>query len=158
MQSTKYLKTLSLGILITVAVGCVYDPHYYGPPPHPRPAYYYPWGYYYYPSVQVYFHYATGFYYYPSGKVWIRSRVLPPRFRLDARDRVHLEIRSDKPYLYHHDQLKRYQPPKEHRALPGYDHKERETLRKWHKEQQVYKQKKQYGDHPGEKDKDKKRR
>lgn len=158
MQQSKFLKAATLGVLITVSASCVVDPHYHGAPPQPRPAYYDPWGYYYYPSVQVYFHYSTGFYFYPRGKVWIRSRVLPPHIQLDARDRVQLELKSSKPYLYHYQQVKKYRPPKDHKPLPDYDRKERESLKQWYKEQEQYKKEKRFKEKPGKKDRDKRQR
>lgn len=158
MQYTKTLKALAMGVLITMSASCVYDPHYYGPPAHPRPSYYYPWGYYYYPSVQVYFHYSTGFYYYPSNGIWIKTRVLPPRFRLDPRDRVHLRIENDKPYLHHQQQVEKYRPPKDHKPVPERDRLEREVLRKWYQEQEQYKKNKRFEEKPRKGDKEQKRR
>ena len=158
MQRSNVLKAAALGVLMTVSASCVVDPHYHGAPPLPRPAYYYPDGYYYYPSVQVYFHYSTGFYFYPRGKVWIRSRVLPPKLHLDSRDRVHLELKSKKPYLYHQRQVKKYRPSKEHKPLPENNRKERESLKQWYKEQEQYKQEKRFKEKPRKKDRDKRQR
>jgi len=141
MDKLKQLRTIiSWGLMTLLVTSCAYDPHYYGPPPkHPRPAYYYPYGYYYYPSVGIYFQYSTGFYYYPSGRIWIRTRVLPPRFRLHPSDRVHLHIESNKPYLYHNNHIKKYKPRPGYKPVPQKDRSERELHLKWHKEQQKYK-------------------
>jgi len=158
MQTANTLKAATLGLFVMVSVSCVVDPHYYGPPVQPRPAYYSPYGYYYYPSVQVYFQYSTGFYFYPSGSIWLKSRVLPTRFRLDPRDRVHLRIESNRPYLYHHKQVKKYQSPKDHKAVPENDRHERNLLHKWHKEQQQYKKEKRFETKSGKKQKNKKHR
>ena len=49
--------------LSVILTGCVYDPFYYGPPPHSHYSPYY-YDYYFYPSVQVYFQFTTGYYFY----------------------------------------------------------------------------------------------
>ena len=153
MQRSNILKAVALSVLITVSASCAVDPQHHGAPAHMQPTYYEPHGYYYYPSVQVYFHYSTGFYFYPRGTVWLRSRVLPSKLQLDARDRVHVELKSKKPYLYHQKQVKKYHPAKEHKPLPENNRKERESLKQWYKEQEQYKKEKRFKEKPRMKDK-----
>jgi len=139
MVTLKQLRIVtSWGLMTLLLTSCVYGPPYSGSPPHSRPAYYYPYGYYYYPSLMIYFQYATGFYYYPSGRVWLRTRVLPPHFRLDSKERVHLDIKSDRPYLYHNNHIKKYKPRSEYKPVPKQDQSERDRHQKWYKEQQQY--------------------
>ena len=109
-----------LGIILVVSLtACAY------PPPHTRHADYHPYDYYYYPSVRVYFRYSTGYYYYPSGSVWIKTRRLPPVYRLDQRDRVIIRIEKDKPYARHHQHRDKYRPHSDYRPDPYRDEKER---------------------------------
>ncbi|WP_455206919.1 hypothetical protein [Kaarinaea lacus] len=94
-------------------------------PPHGPHAHYHPYDYYYYPSVGIYFRYSTGYYYYPSGTVWIKTRQLPPRYRLDEHDRVVIHIENDKPYERHHQHEEKYRPRPDYRPDPYRDEKER---------------------------------
>lgn len=121
---------VSLSVLLT---GCVYDPIYYGPPPHTsyHPHYY---DYYFYPSVQVYFHFTTGFYYYLDGRTWIRTRVLPPHIHIDTRDRVQIRIDSDKPYLKLPEHTRIYKPKPNYRVDKERSIKEQEANKRWFQE------------------------
>jgi hypothetical protein len=109
-----------LGIIFLMSlVACAYAP------PHPHHAHYHAYDYYYYPSMRVYFRYSTGYYYYPSGTVWIKTRRLPPKYRLDQRDRVIIRIEKDKPYARHHKHQEKYRPHPDYRSDPYRDEKER---------------------------------
>ena len=139
MSKATFLKAAAVGLLSLSAVAC-YGPAY-GPAPHQPVGYYQPWGYYYYPSVRVYFQYSTGYYFYPSGGSWVRSRILPPYIRLDPRDRVTLHIESERPYLKSPEIIRKYPPRQDYRPTPERDRKERNNLQKWYQEQQQYKRK-----------------
>ena len=141
--------TLVGSLLMLTMMSCVYGPAYH----HPSSAFYYPYGYYYYPSVRVYFHYTTGFYFYLSGNTWIRTKVLPPYIRLSPSERIHLDIKNSKPYLYHKKHIQQYRPRPNYKPSPQLDRKERNTLQYWYQEQQKYKKDKRYK----EKDKNKRR-
>ena len=126
-----------LSVLLT---GCVYDPFYYGPPSH---SHYYPhyYDYYYYPSIQVYFHFTTGLYHYRDGGIWKKSRVLPPHIRIYARDRVKIQIESDKPYLKFPEHKRIYKPRPNFRVDKERGIKEREANQRWFREFQQRKDK-----------------
>ena len=100
------------------------------PPPYPPHAHYHAQDYYYYPSVRVYFRYSTGYYYYPSGSIWIRTRALPPKYRLDQRDRVVIRIEDKKPYARHYQHREKYRPHPDYRPDPYRDEKERHYNKK----------------------------
>ena len=70
-----------------------------------------PWDYYYYPDIQVYFRYSTGYYYYYTDGTWLKSKILPPRYKLHHDRRVHLRIEDDRPYLHNREHVKKYRPP-----------------------------------------------
>lgn len=158
MDKAKYIRVIgALGL--TMMSSCFYDPYYYGASPYHHPhGTYYPYDYYYYPSVQVYFQYSTGFYFYISDGIWTRSRVLPPHFLLNSRDRVPLWIKSDKPYQQNLQHVEKYRPRPDIKQTPGKDRYERETLRKAHKEQLYYKQKKEFEEKKEKSDKNIRRR
>ena len=130
------IKTLLLaGITITLLSSCVYGPGY-----HHNVSVYYPYGYYYYPSVRVYFQYSTGFYFYLSkNNVWIRTKVLPPYIRLSASERVHIDVRGTKPYIYHKQHTEQYRPRPDYKPNIQIDRQERNVLQKWYQEQQKLK-------------------
>lgn len=134
MTSRNLIRNLLVpGLLSMLSVACVYDPVYYGPyPPSVRPHYYESWGYFFYPDVQVYFHYSTGFYFYFDHGVWIRSRILPPRYRLNPRGRVYLHIESPRPYLYYPQHRDQYRPRSNYRSTPEFDRQERHYLQERH--------------------------
>lgn len=120
------------GIFFT---GCVYDPYDQSPPRHGQ-YYYDPYDYYYYPGVRVYFHFSTGYYFYFHHNRWIRSRTLPPHIHLHPRDRVRMNIKSDKPYLKYREHHKQYRP-KPHPDVRGDQNsskKEREANRRKYEE------------------------
>lgn len=100
----------------TIIPGCAYNR--YDPGPYSRPhvryqsPYYY--DYHYYPSARVYFHVYSGSYYYRSRNTWIQARVLPPNIYIGPRERIHLRIWSDHPYLQHDLHRQRFRPH------PGY--------------------------------------
>lgn len=119
MNSRQYLSGI-LGILLVVSLtACAY------PPPPTRHVHYHPYDYYYYPSVRVYFRYSTGYYYYPSGSIWIKTRRLPPAYRIDQRDRVIIRIENDKPYTRYHQHREKYRPHPDYRPDPYRDERER---------------------------------
>lgn len=122
MTARKSIQLLSglLGIMFALALVACADAPPYGPHAH-----YHPHDYYYYPSVGIYFRYSTGYYYYPSGTVWIRTRHLPSKYRLDQHDRISIRIDSDKPYEKHHQHRERYRPNPRYRPDPYRDEKER---------------------------------
>ncbi|MFO7602852.1 MAG: hypothetical protein R6X06_03445 [Gammaproteobacteria bacterium] len=152
MGKVQYLKTSALGLLTLVVSACVYDPVYYGPPPHITVGgYYQPWGYYYYPGVNVYFHYATGVYFYFSNGIWVRTRVLPATIRLNPRDRVHLHIENDRPYLFHEQHRDMYRPRPQPGPPPQLDRREREDNRYWYEQQREYREKYHSSPGPGQK-------
>ncbi len=95
------------------------------PPPPAYYSHYHPYDYYYYPSVGIYFRYSTGYYYYPSGSVWIKTRKLPPRYRLDQHDRIIIRMDNDKPYKNHYQHQERYRSRPDYRPDPYRDEKER---------------------------------
>ena len=143
MRNIRSFRVIILSSIVVMLMNaCVYGP----PVNHHRPAYYYPYGYYYYPSVSVYFHYSTGFYFYLSDGIWIRTRVLPPYIRLSQNDRIHLNIESDKPYLFHKQHTERFNPRPAYKPQPQIDKTERKSLQKWYKEQEEYKKQKLYKD------------
>jgi hypothetical protein len=109
-----------LGVMLVMGLSACADA-----PPHPHHAHYHPYDYYYYPSVRVYFRYSTGYYYHPSGSVWIKTRRLPPAYRLDQRDRIVIRIENDKPYARHHQHREKYRPHPDYRPDPYRDEKER---------------------------------
>jgi len=156
MKRIKILPVITLGLAMLTA-SCVYDPHYYGSPPyHDRPGYY-PYDYYYYPSAHVYFQYSTGYYHFLQDGRWLRSRVLPSRFRLNPQDRVFLRSESDKPYQQHNKHIKQYRPRPNLKLTPDKDRRERETHRKTYKEQMYYKQQNQIEQNKGKREKREKR-
>ena len=89
-----------------IGSGCSND--YYAAPPTYRTVYYYPYDYYYYPSLSVYFHISSGYYYYPDGVTWVKVRTLPSRFLLDSRDRVKVVVNLGKPYINYNAHKARY--------------------------------------------------
>jgi hypothetical protein len=114
----------------------VYDPYYsepYGVYPHSyhHPSYY---DYYYYPTIGVYFQYSTGYYYYRSKDKWIHSRQLPPRYRLDPRDRVIVRIPYDKPYKRYDENRHEFKPNPKYRRDKEIDRRERDYNRRWHED------------------------
>ena len=127
-QVSTFIAAVGLVFLFT---GCVYDPHYRGPPPR-HPHYHIDaFDYFYYPGIQVYFHISTGYYFYYVQGRWHRSRTLPVHIHLYPHDRVKLKIRADKPYLRHHEHRQRYQsrPHPKYKADPNSSLKEREANR-----------------------------
>jgi hypothetical protein len=123
-----YLSWLLASILILSLSACAEAPPY-GPYAH-----YDPYDYYYYPSTGIYFRYSTGYYYYPSGTVWIKTRKLPSRYRLDHHDRVVIRIDNDRPYEMHHQHQERYHPHPDYRPDPYNDEKERHYNQKRYEE------------------------
>ena len=120
--------------------GCVYDPFYYGPPPHSHYSPYY-YDYYFYPSVQVYFHFTTGYYFYRDGGVWIKTRVLPPRIKINAYNRIRIKAETDKPYLKFPEHNLKYKQNPKYRVDKEKSLKEKEANQKWFKEYQQRKDK-----------------
>ena len=127
----------SLTVMVT---GCVYDPFYYGPPPHAHYSPYY-YDYYYYPSVQVYFQFTTGYYFYRDGGLWRKTRVLPRRISISAFERVKIKIESDRPYLKFQEHGRKYKPNPQYRVDKKNSLKEREANQKWFRDYQQRKDK-----------------
>lgn len=100
--------TLITSSTLMAVTGC--SNNYHGSPPTYKSANYYPYDYYYYPSLSVYFHISSGYYYYRNGRTWARVRTLPPRFYLDSVDRVRIVVKSNKPYLNHEKHRVHYSP------------------------------------------------
>ncbi len=141
----KYIPAIGVLSLMLMTSSCYHDPYYhasyyYGPPSsYHVVGTYYPYDYYYYPSVRVYFQYSSGFYFYISNGRWIRNRTLPPHVRLNPSDRVFLRLKSDKPYHSNRQHVEKYRPHPKVKPTPSTDRKERTSHQKWYKEQQVYK-------------------
>ena len=98
-------------------------------PPHPRLLH----DFYFYPSVGVYYHIAGGYYYYSDGDAWIKVKVLPPRFRIGPRDRVHLRHKSLRPYDKHAEHKKRYREERRRKPDEAQNRREREENIKRHR-------------------------
>ncbi len=149
MGKKKYIPAIGVLGLMLMTSSCVYDPYYhdpyyYGPPSsYHVGGTYYPYDYYYYPSVRVYFQYSSGFYFYISNGRWIRNRTLPPYIRLNPSDRVFLRLKSDKPYQSNRQHVEKYRPHPKVKPTPSTDRKERTSHLKWYKEQQIYKKQEQ---------------
>ena len=113
--------------------GCVYDPLYYGPPPRTS---YYPhyYDYYYYPSAHVYFQFTTGLYFYLDSGVWVTARVLPPHIHIDPRDRVRIQVETDKPYQKFPEHKRIYKPGPDYRPDNSRSEREREANKRWYRE------------------------
>jgi len=140
----KYIPAIGVLGLMLMTSSCFHDPYhhapyYYGPPAFHGGGTYYPYDYYYYPSVRVYFQYSSGFYFYISNGSWVRNRALPSHIRLNPRDRVFLRLKSDKPYQSNRQHIEKYRPRPKVKPTPNTDRKERTSHQKWYKEQQVYK-------------------
>lgn len=97
-------------------------------------SYYDPFDYFYYPSSRVYFNIASGNYYYPDGRYWRHVRKLPPRYHLDRRDRIRVRVKSDRPYIKHHDHIKHHQNHPTYRYNKQHDRGERDNNYRRHKE------------------------
>lgn len=114
-KSKPLLLTAATSIVLLTASGC-YDPYYVsGNVGYQTPrvgtvvTYQQPWyDYYYYPSVGVYFNYRTGYYYHHDRGRWNHVRRLPRHINIYPQDRVHLRMRSDRPYLKHHEHQRKY--------------------------------------------------
>lgn len=151
MKISGYIRIFILSLIMSASImSCAYGPAH----GHVRASFYYPFGYYYYPSVRVYFHYPTGYYFYLSGNTWVRTRVLPHNIHLSPSERVHLDINSNKPYLYNKEHSRMYVPRQNYKSSAEQDKNERKSHREWYKEQQEYKKKKRFND----KDKDERMR
>lgn len=131
IKSIRIAGAVGLSLLMS---SCFYDPYYYGPPSYYGSAIYHPYDYFYYPSVRVYFQYSTGFYFYFLDGVWVRSKILPPRFRLNPSDRVPLRIPSDKPYLFNEQHIQKFNPRPDIRPSPDRDRYERDSLERTYRE------------------------
>lgn len=151
VKSIRFFPVLLGLVAVSGLTACAHDPYYSSGPYERWPHHYhYPhyYDYYYYPSIGVYFHYSTGEYYYRSKKKWVRSRQLPPKFRLDPRDRVIIRVPSDKPYKRYDEHKREYKSYRDYRRDKDIDRKEREYNKRWHNEylkrEQKSKQERQY--------------
>lgn len=147
MNVSRSLRPFVLSLSIVAGLtGCVYDPYYSAPVHHSYNPYYYPfyYDYYFYPSVRVYFNFSSGYYYYPYDKRWIRSKVLPPHIRLDARERVTTRVEGNKPYLKNNQHIQKFQPSRDYRPDPQIHRKEQirnlNLYEQHQKKQKVYEQ------------------
>jgi len=118
---------------LALSNGCVVNPGYHGPPRH---YHYYPhhYDYYFYPSARVYFHFTTGFYYYFDGTIWIKTRILPPHIRIDARHRVRIRVDSGPPHSRYTKHAELYKPRPGYRPAAEADRKERDANRYWYED------------------------
>lgn len=142
-MKTPFKYQRSLGLLLASGItglvlslgGCVYDPYYYGPPPHTH-FYPGPYDYYFYPSSGVYFHFTTGLYWYLDGGVWISSTILPPHIHITARERVHIRVESKKPWVKYKEHDRSYDYRKDRKTRPDAkdSKKERDANRRWYDE------------------------
>lgn len=141
------VKPLGAGLLALLLAGglsgCYAEPYRPAPPRAYVPAYqWYPYDYFYYPSVGVYFHIHTGYYWYRDHDHWVRVKRLPPHIVVLARDRQRIRIDHGEPWRYHERHVERYQP----RVVPRLDPRqpqiyernrvEREHNRRLHREYQ----------------------
>lgn len=82
-----------------------------GPPPHaPAHGYRANHHYRYYPSSSVYYDSDREIYFYLKGDNWEVGASLPSSIHLRLDDYVSIEMNTDKPYIHHHDHVKRYPP------------------------------------------------
>lgn len=136
---------VGIGIIFGLSA-CFYDDYYGTSSVSVRHSYPYYNDYYYYPGSRIYFHFSTGDYYYHNKKRWIHSRVLPPRHRLDHRDRVHIRILDDKPYTKHRQHEQTYKQRPRYRSDIKRDRRERqhhkERYEHHRKQQNIYKEEK----------------
>ena len=111
-KRTRAALAMLVAATVTLASGCAYDT--YRPGPYARSSVYYRPGYlydyHYYPSTQVYFHIYSGYYYYRPYRTWLRVRKLPPHIYLGPGERIHLRIRSARPYFHHDVHRDRFRP------------------------------------------------
>jgi hypothetical protein len=85
-----------------------------GPPPWaPAHGYRAKHAYRYYPATGVYFDPSINRYFYYRDGSWQVSVSLPSTIRIEGDDYVHLELETDKPYLYHDEHRKKF-PGKRH--------------------------------------------
>lgn len=108
------VKSLSAAVLaLSVAgglTGCAVHPHRVYPPSQAHVYAWYPYDYFYYPSVGVYFHIHSGYYWYQDRGRWHRSHQLPPHLVLLPRDRVRIKVDSGEPWRHHQEHVQRYRP------------------------------------------------
>jgi hypothetical protein len=118
-------------VLVTGTGGCT---AYYrdGPPVYRSEYYHHPYRYHYYPSTRVYFHISSGHYYYRDHDHWKRVRELPPKYRLDRRDRVRLWVDGDKPHSRHREHDGKYRPNPHYKHDMKRDREERRYNKQRH--------------------------
>lgn len=85
--------------------------------------------YYYYPTARVYFNLGSGYYHYYLDGSWVRAKTLPPKIRLDSRDRHPLKTKERDPYKRNQDYQTRYKPLPKYNPGRDKDRKEREYNR-----------------------------
>ena len=118
-------KQIVFGAVFVISIaGCAVEGVY---PAGPGPYYY---DYYYYPSARVYFNISTGYYHYFSDGSWIRAKTLPPKVRLDPRDRHTLKTKERDPYTRNQVYRSRYKPLPTYKPDRDNDRKAREYDRK----------------------------
>jgi hypothetical protein len=105
------VKAMGAGLLALAVgagvAGCYAEPY------RPAPVYHdhwYPYDYFYYPSVGVYFHIHSGYYWYRDHGHWVRVKRLPPHVVILSRDRHRIRVDHGEPWRYHQRHVERYQP------------------------------------------------
>ena len=96
-----------------------------GPPAHAKArGYRSKFRYHYYPDAGIYFDTGRGVYFYLDSNGWKMSVSLPRHLQINLGEHVSIVMESRRPYLKHHDHLKKYPPKKfKHKKNKKYKHK-----------------------------------
>jgi len=78
----------------------------------------------YYPDSQVYFAADRGVYFYMDRGNWAMAAALPPFIHID-RNYFMLEYDDDRPYVNHHETVKKYPPGRIEKKHKNYKEKEK---------------------------------
>jgi len=99
----KIFKLVGLFFLLIFLAGCVVrgDPYRHPAPP---PLY----SYWYYPYADAYYDDTQHLYYYYSGGAWVSAVILPPHLRIHLGHRVRIQSEYSRPYIRHHEHIKKY--------------------------------------------------
>lgn len=117
-------KQIVFGAVFVISIaGCAVEGVY---PAGPGPYYY---DYYYYPTARVYFNLSSGFYHYYSDGRWVRAKTLPPKVRLDSRDRHSFKTKEPAPYTRNQEYQSRYKPLPKYNPDRSDDRRERDYNR-----------------------------
>lgn len=114
-----------LTLAFTLVLGGCYGIYHEGPPLYSSAYYDYPYHYYYYPSVGVYYHLYSGEYYYRRDGYWRHERTLPPHYRLDRKDRVGVWLEDKQPWGRHDEHARKFKPRPDYRPDRRLDQRER---------------------------------